>query len=350
MKRIILFTICIIASLDGFSQFQTIPFKNNSGSPEGIPYTLPKTVLVVEVTTECTQQTPGPYCQYAERFLGITDVCQTEITSNEIVSVSIYTKPVPDDQNTYLIVQESKSKNPATIELTPEGFLSSINGDLSEKNINKKSHDANRSNLSKPYETMESSIVTREMQQSTSTAKIAELAALELFNIRDARVNILTQDVDKGPSDGKSYELVLSELNRIERYYTELFTGKRNVSKKVTTFEVDPASVNESTLFRFSQIKGIVDKADLGGSPVNIKIQKEGALANNAQDSKNAKSVGLYYRIPGKAKITIADGKKTFCEKEIMVAQFGNVMTLPVQSSGKVKLCPFTGALLQSGN
>lgn len=340
----------IAIGMTGWTQVQTVPVNKNEKNLEGTIYTLPKTVLIVEVKTKSTKITPGQYWQYAERFLGTTNVCQSENTSYEITSVNVTPKPVPDKGNTYIVVK-GNSKKPTTVELTPEGFLISLNGKQKTNiyGIQPKARTDNKED--KDYQTMSSSIITREMQQSTSTAKIAELAANEIFTIRDARNNILTQDIDKTPADGRSYEIVLSELNRMERYYVELFTGKKEEKEQTTKFEIYPENLKSPLLFRFSKQKGIVDKSDLGGSPVNIKIVEIPSLAyDNVNPAKKEKAAGLYYRVPGKAKVTVSDDNNTFFENEIPIAQFGNVVTLPSEATMQVKLCPLTGALLQSGN
>jgi len=304
----------------------------------------------VEVETKCVKETPGKYYQYAERFLGLTDVCQVEKTSYEITSVKLFLKSVPDNQNAYVLINDDKGKSKTTVELTKEGFLKSINGKpiniVEPRNIESDCHKTDPTD----YQTMETSIITKEMQQSNSTVRIAELAAAELFNLRDTRINILTQDLDKTPSDGRSYEIVLSELNRMERFYTELFTGKHEEKTETTTIEIEPKDGNESILFRFSLSKGIIDKSDLSGSPVYLKIKKVSGLPIDEQKdgkAKKEKQAFLYYRQPGLANVTISDGIKTFLDKEVSVAQFGFVLALPEGKIESVELCPFTGSIIK---
>ncbi len=348
MKRIVFIASCLFVSLCGFSQLVTIPANQNQKGLGGTLYTLPKTELIIEVKTKVTKEVPGKYFQYAERYLGLTDVCQAEKTVHEIEDVKLFQRAVADSKHSYYILNTKKGKEQNSIELTKDGFLASINGTpYVETNNNSVTRPAIRSTSVPDYFSMEASIITKEMQQSTSVAKIAELAANELFNIRETRLNLLTQDVDKAPSDGRSYELVLSELNRMEKYYTELFTGKKTTTYETKTFNVTPDDNLQTILFRFSQANGIVDKSDLSGAPVNLSISAINDL--NIPEKPKAEEVNaLYYRIPGKANIRLTEGNNNiYLDKATVVAQFGKVLTLPSDKYSAISICPKTGAILR---
>jgi len=348
MKRFFLLIGLATCSMLGSAQIKTQPLSNAVDPTAGLIYTLPKTVIVVEVETRKIQETPGIYFPYAERYLGLSNVCQTENTHYEIVGVRLTTKAIPDLQNAYLI-SSGKGKTAPSIELTPEGFLKSIGHSDAFKNMEKTEKNLTP-NCTEDFQSQESSVVSLEMQQATSTSKMAELAAAQLFNLRDARINLLTMDSDKNPADGRSYEIVLSELNRMEKYYRELFTGKRIENIQKTTFEYDPQKNGEEILFRFSQLKGIVDKNDLGGNPIFINLQKKiGTMADIAKSSENSDKAeySVYYRIPGKAMIKVTDGNNILCNQETPVAQFGKVLSLPSGAVGSAEFCPMTGAIMQ---
>lgn len=347
MKRVVFIASCLFISLYGFSQLVTVPVNQNTKGISGTLYTLPKTELILEVKTKITKEVPGKYFQYAERYLGLTDVCQSEKTVHEIEDVKLFQRAVADSKHSYYILNSKKGKEQNSIELTKDGFLASVNGNHYVETNNTETRPVTRSTSVPDYFSMEASIITKEMQQSTSVAKIAELAANELFNIRETRLNLLTQDVDKAPSDGRSYELVLSELNRMEKYYTELFTGKKTTTYDTKTFYLTPDENLQSVLFRFSQTNGIVDKSDLSGIPVNISITAINDL-KIPEKAKQEEVSALYYRIPGKANVKLSDGNnKVYLEKVSVVAQFGKVLTLPSDNYSKINICPKTGAILR---
>jgi len=349
MKRLFSLVLLLVLTTLGFAQIKSTPISSATDPAGGLIYSLPKTVFVVEVETRMIQETPGIYFPYAERYLGTTNVCQQEAIHYEIVGVKLTTKAIPDLQNAY-VISTGKSKTPESIQLTPEGFLKSIGkSDCGSKMDMRRPEEPNKPNCVDNYQSQEKSIVTLEMQQATSTAKMAELAAAQLFNLRDTRINLLTLDLDKTPADGRSYEIILGELNRMEKYYTELFSGKRTEKIEKSTFEYDPQKNGEEILFRFSQLKGVVEKTNLGGDPVFINLKKEvGTMADivktPAEDSKKVYSV--YYRVPGKAQVKVTNGTTVFCDQSIPVAQFGRIMNLPEGALKSAEFCPMTGAIM----
>jgi len=347
MKRILLTSMLLCISLFSFAQLLTERLSTATDTARGIVYLLPKTILQIEVDTKCIQETPGMYFQYADRFLGMKEVIQNESIRYEITGFRLTTKTIPDTSQAYLISTGKKGKN-ITITLTPEGYMKSINGSReNEMHPQDVSNEAITKNSPKSWETPGSSIFTKEMQQANSTAKMAELAANQLFTIRDTRFNMLTQDADKTPSDGRSYEIVLSELNRMESAYLELFKGKVAESNQTFAYTMEPKKDSTDILLRFSLFKGILDKNNLGGNPIFIEVKPLPVAAEKLRVDKAATPRGLYYRVPGRAVINITDGKDVLFTKEVTVPQFGRVLSLPATQITAAELCPKTGALLE---
>jgi hypothetical protein len=346
MKRTLLTGLLLSISLFSFAQLLTEKLATATDTARGVVYLLPRTIMQIEVDTKCIQETPGMYFQYAERFLGVKDFIQNESIRYEITGFRLTTKTIPDPEQAYLISSGKKGKN-ITIYLTPEGFLKSINGG-DEKGLHPTalSTETIAKNSPKVWETAGSSIFTKDMQLANSTAKMAELAANQLFTIRDTRFNMLTQDADKTPSDGRSYEIVLSELNRMENAYLELFKGKVTESNQTYSYTLTPQKDSTDILLRFSLFKGILDKSNLGGNPIFIEVKAQPVPAEALRVDKTATPRGLYYRVPGLAVINITDGKDVLFTREITVPQFGRVLSLPASQFTAAELCPMTGALL----
>jgi hypothetical protein len=347
MKRLHLTLLALSACFAGNAQLVTQPLKAAKDTANGIVYALPAVALEIEVDTRCTEEAPGPYFQYAERFLGTKDVRQTESTHYALKGFRLKTSTLPDPQQTYVISTGKKAKG-WSIQLTEQGFLRAINGKVVPPVASavKSSPKATRSE-DRPWETAPSSIFTKDMQLASSTAKMAELAANQLFAIRDARFNLLTQESDKTPSDGSSYRTVLSELNRMESAYRALFEGSQKQTFQTHTFTWYPEKDTVEILFRFSALKGILGADNLAGSPYYLCVRRLPETADAYKVDRSAALKGIYYRRPAKAVIEITDGKDVAFSQEVTLPQCGNVMSLPASQIGSVDLDPNTGALLR---
>ena len=127
-----------------------------------------------------------------------------------------------------------------------------------------------------------------------STAKQAEVAAKQIYRIRESRMNILTGDADNLPPDGEAMKLVIQQLEEQEKALTNLFTGIQ--AKEVSDYEVTIVpfdNLDKEVLFRFSPQLGIVDADDLGGAPVymNLKAIDRAPVLDPKEAEKKEKSL-----------------------------------------------------------
>lgn len=336
------------------AQVISLPLNEATTPLDGMVYQLPKTMLEVAVTVRQTKQTPGPYAAYAERYLGINNIIQSEQTNYELVGLTANPYAIPDAKNSYLIKPAPKVTSTPVISLSPEGFLIGCNleNKPSKQLVNHRQAQHQPAETGS-HHTKPGSTFTRDMQQATSTAKLAELAAAQLFNIRETRLNLLHQETEHTPSDGASYKLLLTELNRMETHYLELFTGSTQVTETVHKLVFEPKKEESVVLFRFNNQLGLVDKNDLSGSPVLITLTNTfspAVVGLKRTTEKKVKAIGVYYRQPSLTTLTISDDQRVYWEKKLPVAQLGSVMTLPTDLTGTVELCPATGALLKAGS
>ena len=68
---------------------------------EKIVYVLPQTVLKVEVTFQEVRSVPGPYWEYAEKYLGLKEVVKTHTSHWNIWDVAIGQHEELDPQHFY---------------------------------------------------------------------------------------------------------------------------------------------------------------------------------------------------------------------------------------------------------
>lgn len=160
----------------------------------------------------------------------------------------------------------------------------------------------------------DASVFSEELLMAGSTAKQAEVAAKQIYRIRESRLNILTGEADNLPPDGEAMKLVIQQLEEQEKALTNLFTGI--LTKETEHYEVSIIphdNLDKEVLFRFSKQLGIVDADDLGGTPVymNLKATERAPILDAKEAEKKDKSLkGIVYNVPGKASIEILMNKK----------------------------------------
>ena len=105
-------------------------------------------------------------------------------------------------------------------------------------------------------------VLTGDMLVSESTAKRAEMAAQQIYKIRESRTNYLTGEADVMP-DGQALKLILAQLDEQEQTLMALFTGIVQKETAFKSFDFVPADdTNNEIVFRISVFNGIVDKTD----------------------------------------------------------------------------------------
>ena len=165
-----------------------------------------------------------------------------------------------------------------------------------------------------------------------STAKMAELVARDIYDIRESRNLLVRGQADNMPKDGTQLRLMLNSLDQQDSSLTSLFGGVtlKDTTEHVFTF-VPGQESKRVLLFRFSQKLGLVDVDDLAGVPYYISIEdlKTVAVAPVVDKKKAPKQVpGIYVNIPGRLRSTISDSEATLLTNDFPAAQFGNTELL----------------------
>lgn len=318
----------------------------------GITYSLPKTALVVDAEVTKVSCKAGPYYQYAEKYLSVKDAVIEDEVYFELGKINLLNRGIPDPDNTYIIEFKQGTVAPYAY-LTEEGLLCSINTEYTPADPDTEI-DEEKGNTKK---TTDASVLSEELLMAGSTAKQAEVAAKQIYRIRESRMNILTGEADNLPPDGEAMKLVIQQLEEQENALTTLFTGTR--TREVERYEtsiIPYDDLEREILFRFSRQMGIVDVDDLGGSPVymNLKaIDRAPELDPKEAEKKDKSLKGVVYNIPGKASVEIVVDRKTRYRGEVQITQFGTqeglatVMFEDKKAPVKVTFYPETGAIKQ---
>ena len=319
----------------------------------GVTYALPKTSLIV--TAEVTKVTckAGPYYKYAEKYLGVKDAVTNDHVYYELGKIYLENKGVPDEENTYTIEFKSKTVAPY-VYLTEDGLMCSINADYTpaEANLKNTKHEAQTAET-----TDVTAVMTEELLMAGSVTRQAEVAAKQIYRLRESKMDIVSGEADNMPPDGEAMKLVLQQLTDQEQALTTLFIGRR---QRKTTFHevriVPQDDLNKEVLFRFSEKLGLLDADDLGGQPVYLNLhatERAPELDPKEAEKKEKMLKGIVYNVPGKARVEIETGTKKLYQGEVQIVQFGTreglapVMFEDKKAPVKVFFYPETGAIKQ---
>jgi hypothetical protein len=328
-------------------------------SESGIIYALPQTNLKFTINSVKTDIIPGPYHEYAEKYMGIENAPERESSVWEINDIIVQTYNDIDPSQYYILEPSGKMKIDFN-KLIQNGSILPVNKpDVNSFSndfygFNNTGNDIVFTDLSvSKFVGQEKITYYKRVQRDSLFAKVpvtknqsvyksfeekAEEAAHFIFMIREKRFELLTGMSDFYP-DGKSMDLAINELNRLENDYLELFIGKRFTSNYSANFEFVPTEKELEQpyiLFRFNEDKGILNPNDLRGRPIIVELAKKDQTKNLAylfSDQINREGTSykdkIYYRIPDQVTVKVYDGNSLLAKRKVNVEQYGTIVQFP---------------------
>jgi hypothetical protein len=321
-----------------------------------VVYALPRTVFTIFTEVERKIEMPGPYATFANDLLGLDGVIQSKKESWTIknIEVMIHTETDPSE---YYVIKCNNTFQSNVLALKNEGLIldadysnyipfgtTSITNKYNEENIKQYDLGADeyfqvqrdtaykRANIDSTFIRIPYLV---EKKKKLTTEQMAEKAAKRLLEMRDGKHLILTGEANVFPQS----EAVINEMNRMEKEYTELFTGESWCETYNFSYEIIPTKEMASkplTLFNFSELKGVVDSKEKGSVPVTLEIIPEQKTKDImiVQDVKTNSSAPvfdkLYYRIPDIATLKIKyNGSKLLYNSRQTIYQLGQIIQLP---------------------
>jgi hypothetical protein len=320
-----------------------------------IVYGLPRTVFNIVVETERIIGKPGPYARFAGDMLGLKDVIQSESESWAVNGIRINSAEELDPSEFY-VIESNTLFSSNVLALKREGLILDLNPSVfnsaRSQTEYKESSAAGFSSTdlgSDEYFQVQRDTAYKRVSVDSSFIRIpyivekkkilpidqmAERAAKRLMEMRDGKHLILTGEATVFPQN----DAAIIEMNRLEKEYTELFTGKTIKEVRTYSFLIIPEKEMAGkpvTLFRFSELTGPLSGSDKGGVPVTIqfipeKKTKDLTIINKKQASpESAVYDKLYYRVPDVVNLKISVGSENLLNSRKLIYQFGEVIQLP---------------------
>lgn len=324
----------------------------------GIVYTLPVTELRLTYVVRHEQFTPGQYAMYAQRFLG--KKAEEEPRSQySVLSPSLYTVGVPNPDKQYM-VPFKPGKQEGYVYCTEQGILFSING-MNQTMLQE--YKQLQQPLSLPdRESTEVAAprLTEEYVQATTPLKRAEIAAAQLFELRETLLDLASGRVEQMPRDGQAMEIATQVLKQEIAAIEQLFYGYTTVTYSRQEARFTPyGAIQDYVWQRFSRYYGAVSPTDLSGAPIYLTLEvihRAPVLSEEEQEKKEKKQKGVLYCVPGRIKATLRGTPlKEPIVQEFEIAQLGSVESLTpkidLRRKTQTMVCfsPITGALLGVG-
>lgn len=327
----------------------------NSVSSGSLVYGLPLTVVDIEIEAERVIEKPGPYSGFAEDLLGLTDIIQAENEFWTLGSIKINTHQELDPNQFYVIEATSLfltnvlslKKSGLILDLNPEIF-DACNGtyrdtgtDLSPLRVYDLGADEyflDKRDTVYKIVSVDTAFIRIpyliEKKQKLTLDKLAEKAAVRLMEIRDGKHLILTGETNVFPQD----QAAINEMNRLEKEYTELFTGKTLIDKHTFSYQIIPQkdmTGKQTTICMFSELTGPGPSTQKSGIPLMIEFipeSKTGSLkiiASQSNKSSSQKYDKLFYRVPDVVTVKFSFGNEIINTSRKLIYQFGEVIQLP---------------------
>ena len=343
MKKLLVSAAALLMLLSGAAA--------QNGYPEGMTvYSLPNTVIGLDVTAVKESFTAGPYARYAQKYLGqpartasgntwtiksVTVKYFTEADPDEIHAVKLYSSTSQSflkfTSQGLVMFSDDRTSNGATWR-----FPYASDADFSRKDMGE--------NLTSVTNTLYKSVKTEDgfskvaVQQNEvvekSPEKKAADAAQRIFDLRQSRLQITTGDTDASFS-GEALGAAIREINRMEQEYLSLFFGTSEVSEQTAHFDVIPTPDNAKQMyvaFRISDEDGLIPSSTTSGRPVilSLNVEKKPAIQPLPADKRKMVAQAIFYRIPVTASIKLMEGQSTLISARIPVYQLGPIVSFPL--------------------
>lgn len=344
-----------------------------SNAAEGIFYSLPQTVFQVDVVVNKIQKVKGPFAEYADQMLGLSQVTTVNSTEYSLKDIRLTAFNEPDPNEYYFVQLPDKQKDREAIELflSSDGIISGV-GTLNETTTGERqrSKDLTTSKIVMPefanpgvFErldtvikriSLDTTIIEQKFFRKTSSVKSVEQKAREaadfILKLDESMYNLINGYQEVNYEKG-TMEFMYNQMKSMKLDYLELFRGVTSVSSETFTFfQVADKNIPTETLCRFSISKGIMPKTSASGDLIQIQatsLNKTLGLKSETEKLSitHRAAHGFFYRIPDKANVAVKIGGQVKLEAQFIINQFGVISFLPATSVRNIQLDTHTGTL-----
>lgn len=296
-------------------------------------YYMPQTMMEIDITYTVETEEAGPYSRYAEKYLGTEDVISVNSQKAEIVGVNVRSRSKAD-MSRPVKVSADGGANMQLLSIAENGVLYGYNLPMTIHPLQPTAGETPTSPVAACATQQPVALpLTEEQLKAQTPALRAEAIAKQIYRIREAKMYLLSGEIENAPGDGKGLEVALKELSKQEKQLVQLFTGKRTRKTICKTITYVPTKSEEKPLLYFSPENGVTAEEDASALPVMLNfIARKQVLAPAVLTKKNAKNAttasAICYNLPGTGMYTISYDGAMLLEGTLPVAQFGIAVPL----------------------
>ena len=327
MKKLNLILLCIVhcaLCISITAQTSVTPFDPSKDHLNGIVYSLPKTEINVVITARHTIEKPGPFYQYAERYLATKDIITINNETWSIENIEIQSSAVADHNRTFQVAIDNKGIA-NNISFYHDNIIAGVNTECSSKlGVLPKAEGYENTQFSilNPQLSFDYSVLNEDALVATSIPKMAEMVARQIYHIRESRTALLSADLDQLP-DGEALKTMLTHLNQEETELIALFIGKTTSYTVTKTYTIIPDDdLTDYVIARISTSEGLTDAGNVIGEPIYLNIKGTYYNAPHSDPKQEKTPKGFYYNVPGGALISI-ESHDFKTQQTFPIAQFG---------------------------
>jgi hypothetical protein len=346
--------ICLLFSCTSESKISISNINDSGTLPTGsFIYALPQTVIDICITAEEVTIIPGPFRQYADKYLGIKNVPDRKENNWIIrdIHMSSHLEADPDYvytvrglidlirypdlirlvEDSLILDSKSFSYNQVFYNTFPPVSYDPYYTDISVKRNFEAEKDVEVS-LVMPDTNYSKKLPRKTILKEKTLEQKAEEAANFLIKLKKRRFKLVAGQYEYMP-EGTAMENALKELSRLEEEYLSLFIGKRVTSTWQKAYHYTPVpgkETNRIVLLRFSDSDGYLDIRDTKGIPVMLELtesNKTKGLEQSQLPLKQLKNV-ILYRIADQVSVKLISGELIRAEGLFPVFQSGVIVPL----------------------
>jgi len=308
---------------------------------QAIFYQLPKNKINIAVELSKTTYKPGPYAQYSKTYLEIEPTFTDALVQWRISDVIINSEAVVDTSQSYLLsgdIDKISVSNLSQISFSDIAFQESVIENYSspmpvipyynELGLKKLIIEDKKTSYK---EVIVDSIskripIVNIVVRNKNTEELAKDAAKTLAKIRKRKFRLIAGLNKDMPNEG-DLSLMLTELDKKEQYYLELFLGRQETENINWQYSILPDTLGKYFLFYLDKDNGINTSE---GIKYELNIEELDQIVSNNLYSKKDKEQMLPYRNSAIVKLSIENKSKVLYQQNIKLAQFGEIKYLPL--------------------